>query len=234
MGRNEKAGYFGKILRLLLEKKEITPCAFFTTNNPEMKEVLGVPVEKFDAAKIDEECGIVVSVGKNFCKEVAAFLETHNIKDYVCIDEASLISAEKSLQYNEDYPVNKNILVLLYHRIFHLQRDIRGMAVTPEHFEAHVKYLKERYPILRFEDDWSKVNQKSIVLTFDDGYDDFFEYAVPILEKHEVPAMLFVSSGILGGKQGLWTDRLEQMIFASDKEAFCYGKSSYGKKRCWI
>ncbi|MEM1440767.1 MAG: polysaccharide deacetylase family protein [Verrucomicrobiota bacterium] len=50
-------------------------------------------------------------------------------------------------------------------------------------------------------------------LTFDDGYLDVFENALPILEKYEVPATVFVTTGNLG--QPFWWDRLASLVFGS-------------------
>lgn len=39
---------------------------------------------------------------------------------------------------------------------------------------------------------------KAVALTFDDGYENFFEYAYPVLQRHGFPAMVYLISGKLG------------------------------------
>lgn len=221
------AGYYGKIVRIFLEEHGIEPHGFFVTGNPEQEMTLGLTVRRFDFDNIDKQSGIIVCVGSRYRNEITSFLDAHHVNEYICFDEKELADIEHSLEYRTEYSSQRNVLVLYYHRVCSLHRDIRRLAVDPRYFELHIKYLKDNYPILRFEDDWSNVSQKSVVITFDDGYDDFYEFALPILEKYDVPAMLFVSSGILDGKQGLWTDGLEQMIFTTSKEELLYQSYAY-------
>ena len=88
------------------------------------------------------------------------------------------------------------------------------LTVSPEHFEKHIKYIKEQYSCKRFEEDWS---EPSVVITFDDGYADNYLYALPILEKYEVPATIFVSTGNIGTNREFWWDELGR-LFTEEKE----------------
>ncbi len=96
---------------------------------------------------------------------------------------------------------------LLYHRINNWP-DYYNMAVTPAHFEEQLVFLKENFLISRFADDWSNVNETSVVITFDDGYEDNFLYAFPMLKKHNIPATIFVSTGNVGNDREFWWDEL--------------------------
>ena len=69
---------------------------------------------------------------------------------------------------------------------------------------------------MRFEDDWSDVNEKSVVITFDDGYFDNYKYALPILESHEVPATFFICSGNIDTNREFWWDDIERLILLND------------------
>lgn len=48
----------------------------------------------------------------------------------------------------------------------------------------------------------AEVPEKSIVLTFDDNYQGFYDYALPILEKFKFPAAMFVHTNFVGSKEG--------------------------------
>jgi peptidoglycan/xylan/chitin deacetylase (PgdA/CDA1 family) len=104
------------------------------------------------------------------------------------------------------------MVVLVYHRITMLPSDPQQLAVSPDNFRAHVLFLKNNFQIVRFEDDWSKINKPSVAITFDDGYADNALEALPILEEVGVPATFFVSTGNIGTSHEFWWDELERVI----------------------
>lgn len=110
----------------------------------------------------------------------------------------------------------RKVNVLYYHRINDMQNDRHLLCVTPENFEQHIKFLKHNYNILRFEEDWSRADRDSVVITFDDGYLDNLTYALPILESEGVPAAVFVSTGNMKRNCGLWWDELETVLFSGE------------------
>ena len=85
--------------------------------------------------------------------------------------------------------------ILMYHHITHLPANAsatwRTLTVTPEAFEAQVKWLTDNgYHTLYFSDlvayfrDGVPLPEKPIILTFDDGWTDDYTIAFPILRKH--------------------------------------------------
>lgn len=108
--------------------------------------------------------------------------------------------------------IDPPVIILLYHRVTTLPSDPEMLAVTPENFRAQMRYLKETLPIVRFDEDWSKVATPSIAVTFDDGYADNALEALPILEEVGVPATFFVSTGTIGTAVEFWWHELERII----------------------
>ncbi|CAN5822005.1 N/A [soil metagenome] len=108
--------------------------------------------------------------------------------------------------------VDPPIVILLYHRVTTLAADPQQLAVSPEHFRAQLLLLKHHLPILRFEEDWSRVKQPAVVITFDDGYADNLYEALPILEELQVPATFFICVGQIGTQQEFWWDELERIL----------------------
>lgn len=106
----------------------------------------------------------------------------------------------------------ERVLCLLYHRVNPVKDDIYHLTVSPCNFEEQIRYLKEHIPILRFEEDWTKPGGDGVVITFDDGYADNYEYALPILEKYHVPATIFVSTGYVGMGQEYWWDEIARVL----------------------
>lgn len=107
-------------------------------------------------------------------------------------------------------------LVLLYHRVNILKNDIHKLAVTPENFYNQMKFLKENYEVIRFEDILKERNGRSVAVTFDDGYMDNYTHAFPILEELKIPATIFISTDMVSNRQVFWWDKLENIIMGSE------------------
>jgi peptidoglycan/xylan/chitin deacetylase (PgdA/CDA1 family) len=122
--------------------------------------------------------------------------------------EAIAYRAKNRLLNHFDPPV----VVLLYHRVTTLRADPQLLAVSPDNFRAHLQFLKNNFPLVRFEEDWSKVRKPAIAITFDDGYADNVLEALPIIEEIGVPATFFVSTGTFGTWQEFWWDELEHLV----------------------
>src|SRR3989344_460756 len=94
-------------------------------------------------------------------------------------------------------------IILLYHRVAESENDINRLSVSLENFENQLAYLSKKFKIISLNeltDDLknNKLKRNSVVITFDDGYADNLYNALPILEKHKVPATIFITTGKVG------------------------------------
>jgi peptidoglycan/xylan/chitin deacetylase (PgdA/CDA1 family) len=80
----------------------------------------------------------------------------------------------------------KGFTVLLYHRVH------PKFGVHPKTFKKQMEFLKKYFNVLTIKD-LNKPKFPSVVITFDDGFYDFFLYAYPILKNLNLPSILFVS-----------------------------------------
>lgn len=100
------------------------------------------------------------------------------------------------------YLSRDRLRILIYHSISEHRQD--PFAVSPKTFEEQMVWLlKSGFSVISLQqaaDDLRAKNplRRKVVLTFDDGYQDFLDEAVPILTKHHLPATLFVAFGKLG------------------------------------
>jgi peptidoglycan/xylan/chitin deacetylase (PgdA/CDA1 family) len=126
---------------------------------------------------------------------------------------------------------NPPVVVLIYHRVTTLASDPHLLAVTPDNFRAHLRYLKDHFPIVRFESDWADIKEPTVVITFDDGYADNALEALPILEELEVPVTFFVSTGTIDTRNEFWWDELERIFLGEFEfpESFALEDSRFGK-----
>lgn len=113
-------------------------------------------------------------------------------------------------------------VILMYHRVTELAADPWGLCVSPRHFAEHLEVLREHavpLRLTRFAEDLARgyIQKRAVVITFDDGYGDNVEQAFPLLERHGLPATLFVTTGILEDRREFWWDELEQLLLQSNR-----------------
>lgn len=105
--------------------------------------------------------------------------------------------------------------VLLYHRVAPPVDDPFRLCVSPENFAEQMEVLATRqkalshHELLRRQEEGC-LQPGSVCVTFDDGYLDVFETALPILERYEIPVTVFVTTGNPG--RPFWWDRLYAIL----------------------
>lgn len=113
--------------------------------------------------------------------------------------------------------IARNSLVLLYHRVADLDTDPFSLSVTPDNFSEQMKVLRKVCnPIsLRELSEGlrnQRIKRRSVVVSFDDGYADNLHNAKPILERYEIPAVVFVIAGSVGAQNEFWWDELDRIL----------------------
>ena len=114
--------------------------------------------------------------------------------------------------------------VLLYHRVAEPHIDTHLLAVRPENFDMHLSWLagnREAISLYTLLQEAAKghLPARRVALTFDDGYADNLIEALPLLEKHKIPATVFVSQGYVG-KAAFWVDILEGALLGGHELPF--------------
>jgi peptidoglycan/xylan/chitin deacetylase (PgdA/CDA1 family) len=107
--------------------------------------------------------------------------------------------------------------ILMYHRVAEVDLDPWGLCVTPEHFAEHLAVLSKSARVVSLKQlteelDAGKPVDRSIAITFDDGYADNLLNAKPLLEKYDIPATVFVANGYVEQQQEYWWDELERLF----------------------
>ncbi len=94
------------------------------------------------------------------------------------------------------------VVVLNYHKVDNIHNSL---SVIPEDFERQMRYLSENgYNTITPEQLYDNITtgaelpKKPILITFDDGYQDNYDNAYPILKKYNMKATIFVVTGFLG------------------------------------
>ena len=208
------AGNYGKKIRVYLDEQSISLSGFLTTNSFDTDNYLSTPVNKFSDVALTEDAGVIVGVGEQYRREIISNLESKGISNYFVVTQDLIKDIEQRILHKKLYPTEKNICVLLYHRVCESKMDTWNIAISPRVFEEHTKFLRDNYKIIKFDDEWNNIGDTpSVVITFDDGYADNFYFALPILEKYHVPATFFISTGNLDSEREFWWDELERILY---------------------
>ena len=103
--------------------------------------------------------------------------------------------------------INRNkLLILYYHRIIdNSSQEIfePDLAVSSSGFDKQMQLLKKKYNCVDEDEIINAIKKKSIFpknpvwITFDDGYEDNFRVAFPILKKYDLPATIFLTTGYI-------------------------------------
>ncbi|MCS6945210.1 MAG: polysaccharide deacetylase family protein [Sutterellaceae bacterium] len=94
--------------------------------------------------------------------------------------------------------------VLIFHRVMRAPDPLRPYEPTAAQFDALMRWLSEQFRVLPLLEAVRALRTRSLppralCITFDDGYTDNYEVALPILQKYGLPATFFIATGYLEG-----------------------------------
>ena len=116
------------------------------------------------------------------------------------------------------------LLVLAYHRVMPIPEpeeahpfDIELVSATPAEFAWQVDHIATHCSPVSMAQvvDWvlhgAALPPRPVLVTFDDGFDDNYHYAFPILRDRGVPGTIFVATDLTGREGSVW---YEQVAYA--------------------
>lgn len=111
--------------------------------------------------------------------------------------------------------------VIMYHYVRQIKNsrypEIKGLEI--DFFRQQINWLKEnKFHFVTLEDVMAKekINEKSVLLTFDDGYIDHYMNVFPILEQNGIQGVFSMPGKILREKKVLDVNKIHY-ILASEK-----------------
>ena len=112
-------------------------------------------------------------------------------------------------------PEKKEIPILMYHSIsYSAAPKLKQFTVPPPLFSDQMSYLYQQaytpITVTQFVTMRSKRNaalpERPVVITFDDGFADFYLEALPVLQRYSFPATLYVPTAFINGTSR-WLER---------------------------
>ena len=113
------------------------------------------------------------------------------------------------------------LIVFTYHRIADPFRNLfydPVISASPESFRTQVQWLQKHFRIIALDelisrlDDQAPCRELLVLLTFDDGYKDNFDVAMPILRELGVPATFFIPPAFLEDPRLPWWDHIAYVL----------------------
>jgi peptidoglycan/xylan/chitin deacetylase (PgdA/CDA1 family) len=186
-------------------------------SNPVLNQQLDVPPEDLNPSHIFQNLPFVV-------QQVVNPGTSHPQQSHWLVLDGGPIDLEAPI-LPPLHPLNTTLTVpiLMYHHISNFVPPNNllelSLTVSPEHYAQQMDYLKEQgYHTITFNQFFAALYyggplpSRPIILTFDDGYDDVYHYAFPILQAHGFSGMFYIITGVVGWKGYLNWDEIRSML----------------------
>jgi peptidoglycan/xylan/chitin deacetylase (PgdA/CDA1 family) len=118
----------------------------------------------------------------------------------------------RGLRSSRNMPV-----VLMYHRVADEVCDPWDLAVSPENFDNQLAMLKDEREVIPLADFAERLTSgtlpsRATAITFDDGYACNAYVAAQLLQRHQLPATFFITTGAIGIEREYWWDELATLV----------------------
>lgn len=108
------------------------------------------------------------------------------------------------------YADSYDIPILLYHMVEKEEANLDVIvSITPEQLRVHLETIRDNnYNTITFTDYYNyitkgtKLPDNPVLITFDDGYTNNYEYLFPLLKEFNMKATIFVVAGTVGTTPG--------------------------------
>lgn len=105
--------------------------------------------------------------------------------------------------------------LLMYHRF---SKNSNGHAVSEKVFEQQLQVIKKFFnpmtlvELAAIKQSGNPLPKHAVVITVDDGYQDFYDIAFPLLKHYKIPATFFVTTGFINQDLWLWPDQVTWLL----------------------
>lgn len=122
--------------------------------------------------------------------------------------------------------------ILAYHRVLpewpgdDFVFDPHLVSSTTAEFSWQMQFIARHFEPMSLEtvaaaiERNDKLPDNAVVVTFDDGYDDNYSEAFPVLRRCGIPATFFIATGYINGTLPFWYDWLSAIIVANPEPVF--------------
>jgi len=123
---------------------------------------------------------------------------------------AELIAKTKIPQLFHRLVYQDELTIIMYHGIIRNPLIVNDWCFIDENsFRTQIEYLKKHFEIISLSEAIERMRNGEIkrptaVITFDDGYQNNFDVAFPILLRERIPATIFLTTGLINTNDTVW------------------------------
>lgn len=142
-----------------------------------------------------------------------------------------LSSADVSFFHRTFY--RNYVTILMYHGVSEAPLPFYNWTVVDKlSFQSQMKYLKRNFEVVPLSSLPGMIarpvsGKPLAVVTFDDGYQNNFDVAYPVLCEEKVPATIFLTTGLVDTNSTTWTCRLHDAVENTDAKSLKWNSSVY-------
>ncbi|CAH1659995.1 Chitooligosaccharide deacetylase [Hyphomicrobiales bacterium] len=136
----------------------------------------------------------------------------------------ALIAATQANRWLGPFAQGRGLILMLHHVRPWVPRDFAPngiLEVTPDFLDQALGILARSHDFVALGDIPGRLRDPGkrpfVAVTFDDGYRDNAEFALPVLQRHGAPWTLFVTPGFADRSANLWWLELEEAIRRLDR-----------------
>jgi len=121
-----------------------------------------------------------------------------------------LIAKTKVPQLFHRLAYRDELSIIMYHGIIRSPLVVGDWCFVDENsFKMQIAYLKKHFEIISLSEAVERMRNGGIkrptaVITFDDGYQNNFDVAFPILYREKIPATIFLTTGLINTNDTVW------------------------------
>jgi len=117
---------------------------------------------------------------------------------------------------------NKKLFILIYHRVLDEPDYMRPGEIDRRTFTWQMDLMAKYFNVLPLAEALEKIQNnelpaRAVCITFDDGYADNYQNALPILNAFNLNATFFIANGFLNGGM-MWNDKVIEAVRAISSE----------------
>lgn len=121
-----------------------------------------------------------------------------------------------------------SLILLTYHSFCKTRPRGLFSSLTVQQFEQQLRFLKQHFEVVSLEQGISNIRSGLIgkkpflSLTIDDGFQDNYTFAWPLLRRHGLPATLFLATDFLDNERAPWPTQLVEILDRTERRELSF------------